>query len=428
MLLAATLMPEMAPGQDAETVLALEFNFSNPGARSMGFGGAFAALADDATAAFANPAGLVQLVEPEVSVEMRSWRYSTPFVESGRVSGEPTGIGLDTHSGLHVARSREELTGVSFLSFVYPRRRWSFAVYRHQLADFKFASETQGIFRGVPEEGPLARERYAELRSATRFEIVSHGLAAAWRVGERFSIGFGIGQFEVDLAAPAESYRPPNLIDVNPFLQESLQVVNVLSLDGRDWGVNAGFLWQVADRWQVGGFYRKGTEAEIAIESRTGPGDPPADRPRFAISSPSALPDIYGVGLSFGSRGGALTVGFEWDRVEYATIVDSIDQTVFQQLPVVDDGDEFHVGVEYNFLRSTPLLALRAGVWLDPDHRLRTSDDADPFIRAVRQPGEDEIHLAAGLGIVLGTIQIDLAVDFSDLVDTASLSAIYSFK
>ena len=55
--------------QAQEGPTALQFNFSNPGARSMGFGGAFAALADDATATFANPAGLVQLSRPEVSVE-----------------------------------------------------------------------------------------------------------------------------------------------------------------------------------------------------------------------------------------------------------------------------------------------------------------------------------------------------------------------
>ena len=67
-----------------------EFSFSNPGARSMGFGGAFAALADDATAAFANPAGLVQLVAPEVSIEGRYWSYSTPYVSGGLIWGTPT--------------------------------------------------------------------------------------------------------------------------------------------------------------------------------------------------------------------------------------------------------------------------------------------------------------------------------------------------
>lgn len=171
----------------------------------------------------------------------------------------------------------------------------------------------------------------------------------------------------------------------------------------------------------------EGAEGEIAIESRTAPGSPPAGQLRFAVSSPMALPDVYGLGPSFGSRGGALTVGFEWDRVKYATIVDSIDEMVFSLLPEVDDGDELHLGAEYAFLRSTPLLSLRAGVWLAPDHRLRARDDADPFIRALRQPGEDELHFTAGVGIVFRPIQLDLAVDLSDLVDTASLSAIYSF-
>jgi hypothetical protein len=42
-------------------------------------------------------------------------------------------------------------------------------------------------------------------------------------------------------------------------------------------------------------------------------------------------------------------------------------------------------------------------------------------------PGEDELHLAVGVGLAFKDFQVDLGVDFSDLVDTASLSVIYSF-
>ena len=38
------------------------------GARAMGMGGAFIAIADDATAASWNPAGLIQLEKPELSI------------------------------------------------------------------------------------------------------------------------------------------------------------------------------------------------------------------------------------------------------------------------------------------------------------------------------------------------------------------------
>ncbi|MGH2670399.1 MAG: UPF0164 family protein, partial [bacterium] len=77
----AILAAIATPAAGQEQPATFEFSFSNPGARSMGLGGAFAALADDATAAFANPAGLVQLLEPELSAEGRSSSRRTEFVQ-----------------------------------------------------------------------------------------------------------------------------------------------------------------------------------------------------------------------------------------------------------------------------------------------------------------------------------------------------------
>ncbi len=37
------------------------------------------------------------------------------------------------------------------------------------------------------------------------------------------------------------------------------------------------------------------------------------------------------------------------------------------------------------------------------------------------------MHYAAGFGVALERFQVDLGVDFSDLVDTFSISAIYNF-
>ena len=38
---------------------------------------------------------------------------------------------------------------------------------------------------------------------------------------------------------------------------------------------------------------------------------------------------------------------------------------------------------------------------------------------------DDQIHYTAGVGLAFETFQIDLAADVSDLVDTASISAVY---
>ena len=112
----------------------------------------------------------------------------------------------------------------------------------------------------------------------------------------------------------------------------------------------------------------------------------------------------------------------QWDHVNYSVIPASLgvdDQTI-------DDTDELHLGVEYVFLRTTPIFALRFGSWMEPDHQMRATVD-DPFTRGMLPRRDDDVHFAAGLGIAKERFQIDLAVDFADRSDTISLSAIYSF-
>src|ERR671924_2065136 len=80
-LLAA--IPLAAQNTDIEALAGLQFNFGNPGARSLGMGGAFIGLADDASAAEANPAGLTVLRKPEVSIEARDYQEQQIFTTSG---------------------------------------------------------------------------------------------------------------------------------------------------------------------------------------------------------------------------------------------------------------------------------------------------------------------------------------------------------
>ena len=412
-----------------ETVLALEFNFSNPGARSMGFGGAFAALADDATSAFANPAGLVQLVQPEVSIEGRYWGYTTPFTEGGRLSGEPTGIGIDTSAGLRFGESSENLSGLSFLSVVYPQNRWSVAVFGHRLANFRFTSQTNGFIREVPE-GPVpgGLERFPDQTAETDFEIVTYGVTGALRVLDNLSLGLGVNYFRGELISQSTLYGALTVLDPNPFRDEDILFSTLFSIDDGDWGLSGGVLWKASEQWSLGGFYRQGPRFEIFGAAFAGPrsGLPPGtvvvDR-----SSPIAMPNTYGLGVAFRSKAGNLTVGFEWDRVEYASIIDSIDPSAFEVTPTLDDGDEFHLGGEYAFLQLRPVLALRLGLWRDPDHRLRATEESSDLVKALRPPGGDQTHYAGGLGLAFGRFQLDLGLDLSEFVDTASLSAIFSF-
>jgi hypothetical protein len=94
-----TILPVISSSaQEPYAILAvpIPFDFLNPGARSLALGGAFTGLADEATAAFTNPAGLVQLSRPEVSLEGRYRGLIGSFLERGRFGGGTvTGVGID---------------------------------------------------------------------------------------------------------------------------------------------------------------------------------------------------------------------------------------------------------------------------------------------------------------------------------------------
>ena len=294
-------------GQVAPTTF--QFSFSNPGARSLGFGGAFVALADDATAAFANPAGLVQLSRPEVSLGARLWSYSTPFTEGGRISGRPTGMGLDSVAGLRTGISSETLAGVSFVSFVFPKDDWAFAVYRHQLANFESTSENQGFFgETVPGVGGV--ERFDDRRSTTKLEMVSFGFTAARRLGEKVSVGAGVSYVpadfdrQVDLFPPSESTLPDGMFGRNSYDARGREVSTFFRIDGSDVTFNAGFLWQIAKGRSFGGFYRRGPRLELEHEDVSGPAlveDFPEGTVLALDASPIAFPDVWGLGGAFRS-------------------------------------------------------------------------------------------------------------------------------
>jgi long-subunit fatty acid transport protein len=417
---------------DAQAITSLEFSFSNPGARSLGFGGAFVALADDATAAFANPAGLVQIAEPELSVEARSWSYSTPYTRGGRAAGEPTGWGIDTTAGPLRGESSAHLAGLSYVSFVYPSKRWSLALFQHQLANFEFGLETQGLFGpGGVVSGTVRGEIQ---RSQIDLEIVTHGVAVAFRPIDRLSFGLGLSFFDPFIRFNGWDYLPDtdtveSYFSEASFLPQRLvQSVNLETTD-TDLGLSAGLLWRMSDRWSLGGVYREAPEPVFTIGLEAGPAHPlfpPGFEFVKGFDTQWELPDVYALGLGFRSSDGRWTGALEWKRVEYSSIIESLLPQQRDADDFLDDTDELRLGGEYAFFAGTSVLAIRAGVWRDPNHYFGTRSN-EPFIRAILVPGEDELHWAAGFGAALRRVQIDFGVDLSQRIDTFSLSIIYSF-
>jgi len=412
---------------------AFEFSFSNPGARAMGFGGAFTAMADDATAAFANPAGLVQLIEPEISLELRSWNYSTPYTAGGRYEGAPSQIGIDTLAGLRTGESAATLHAPSFLSYVHPGPRWSFALYRHQLARFASNTATNGLFGGGSS---CCQKRALDVVERIDLDIVSYGVAAARRLTDRISFGVGVQYHRSALAISTRMFRPADdsiasFFAPNPFRTDrEVMALEYHLTDSTSFGITAGMMWK-GPRWRFGGVYRRGPRVTLSGVGTAGPANLSGLSAGSIIGRTDVeieFPDVFAIGSAFQTSDGSLTIGVEWDRVGYSSILESIGGAPEIEVGSLslEDADEIHLGCEYVFLRSDPLVAVRAGLWRDPNHRVRYFG-SNAFDAAILPSRKDNLHVAIGFGLAFERVQVDVGADFSDIVNTMSVSLIRTF-
>src|SRR3954468_2582334 len=92
----------------------VQFNFSPRGAGNLVLGGPFLALAFDASAAYTNPAGLTTIIQPEALIETRYWNYTHVFTDHGKFNSD-----AGTVAGLRDGEARNQITGLSFASYVY---------------------------------------------------------------------------------------------------------------------------------------------------------------------------------------------------------------------------------------------------------------------------------------------------------------------
>src|SRR4051794_809770 len=194
---------------NAEVYAGVEFDFSLPGARSLGLGGAFVGLGDDATAAWANPAGLTILNKKEVSFEARGWNFRNFITDRGMAFGPPSGIGFDSVSTLQDAEFKDTTASPAFVSFVYPANRWSVAAYRHQLSNFQARLQSSGPFLRTSDvrfdpQGEI--DRVDPFIGDMQLKIVDYGGAFAYRFGERFSVGANVGIHHLSVDARTRRY------------------------------------------------------------------------------------------------------------------------------------------------------------------------------------------------------------------------------
>jgi long-chain fatty acid transport protein len=429
-------LPAFAQNTDIEALAGLNFHFGNPGARALGMGGAFLGLADDASAAEANPAGLTILRKPEISIEGRNWLSIQRF----NVSGTFPDLESNTFN------SYSDRAPVTFASVVMPvGNRFSVAAYYHAPLDqeddiFNIFGQTdlRGNFFLDPinfylgPQGPVNLQQCINLGdqcleytvlpffTSVNVKLKTWGLAGAWQMG-RLSLGVAARyhQFE-EFAATLRT-------------DTDLNLQNVVSqqADDSDVTFSAGFKYALSDRFSIGGVYKQGAEFETELRYQdlgTGGNSVVIGAPPFSV------PDTYGVGISFRPIQ-ALTINVDAIQVQYSQLANRFE-TVLDLTPAeipgfeIDDVLEIHAGAEYFFSTRIPF-AVRGGWWREPAHRLEYRGDlrspAQVAARILYPEGQDQDHYTVGLGLAWPNFQIDAAYDTSDTFKVGSLSAVFRF-
>jgi long-chain fatty acid transport protein len=439
-LFAVCVIALTAEGAGAQSSLQipLQFDFLNPGARSLAVGSAFAGLADDATAAFTNPAGLTILSIPEVSFEVRGRRLESPFLSSGRLSGPVTNLGIDTVAGAVYGESVSEGTGVSYLSFVLPRGNWSIAGYRHEFVRLDQEFEATGAFLGLGV-------RDLAVRARRDVNITTYGAAAAFRVHPKVSLGGGLGAYLFDLDAEFGRFLPMDAagVNVDPFGRPTFTPQTEVGhaeqhSDTTSIGFNLGGLFTVYESSnpagagpnliQLGVVYRKG--ASFNFEGFEGSVEAPVQR-----NGTFRTPDAFAAGAAVRLTDSA-TAAVEVTWIGYESLADgyisaqagATDPANF----VIEDGIEFHAGFEY-LLNVPGFPALRAGLWRDPDHAVRYELPANPTLIderfAAYLPARGaSMHYTFGAGVSLSRrLEANFGADLSSRTRQISASAVIRF-
>lgn len=423
---AALIAGTVSPGAAQNSLqIPLQFDFVNPGAKSLALAGAFTGVADDATAAFANPAGLTLLGGPEASAEVRGFRIETPYLAGGRLSGTVSNIGIDTIQGPSFGESVGSHVGLGFLSGVYMSRsrRWVIAGYRREVAHVDQSYSSSGVFQQDPAEATARHDFSQDLQR--EISINAWGGSGAFKLTQAVSIGAGIAIYDFDIDTASERFLSQGFF--GPRISETAATLSTQV--GDDVAV-APIVGVTFDRGpvRIGAVYRQGPTFRY---DNFGDGVQDLNL-RFRV------PHTLAVGVSRRTSTGLLISG-EIAYINYSRLEDDFVTSQARGRAAdfqVHDGTELHGSIQYPWRRqSGPPIRLRAGAWYDPDHSVKfepVTVSTTPLDRTVDElmttalgKGQWAVHGTGGVGLTLNNrLEVNAGFDGSSRGFTASGSMI----
>ncbi len=425
------VLPTVSMAQDSPLDVGISLppslNFAtspNPvgsGARAAGKAFAFIAVADDATAASWNPAGLVQLQQPEVSV-----------VGSYFIRIEDQDI-TDSSSVLSIDGQSIDSFNLNYLSVVYPfeifKRNVVVSLNVQRLFDLNGKTDVTSGFTDI--------DGTQQVRSDQDGGIWTISPAVAVQITPKFSVGVA---FNIWPDILGNGWEQDVEVESAGFVASGGAAVPFVSTgrikeeyDFQGFNVTVGFLWTINRMFTVGGVFRSPFEAELTRKHASsldvtldpnGASNTVSTALNFTETLDMDMPLSYGLGVA-ARLSDNLTLSLDVSRVHWSDF--KLEDSTRDDVLLVengapsgkgravldgeaDDTTSVRLGAEYLWIKRNLLIPFRAGFFYDPE------------------PGDGGIDhfygFTLGSGITVKQFVFDLAYQFrtgtveSQAVDT----------
>lgn len=387
-------------------------NITGTGARALGMGGAFIAIADDATAASWNPSGLAQLTRPEMSVAYDWFSGGIALAHQIELSFASGGKSIDrddSHGDLEdrfpafVSATQPLLVnGHRVLVQAGYRRLASFM----DLAIAGTQNHSQYDADGTLLTSTTLARRVSDLWSGG---FDSYSLSFATAIGTRVRVGLSLNY--LDARVRKRSTDRTSAQDGGSVAGSSYGA----RYNFADLYTDVGFQWAVSEKLTVAGVYHSGflntfdyTESYLPTSG--------GQTTTTAGKSEVRWPDGFGVGLAW-RQTQRLTLALDYGSTRWsrATVrsYDSAQYGTRHNVPFPffsrqNDSDTLRLGAEYAFLlKGNVIVPVRAGYYREKQLAPFRSFSEGSEIEA--EDGPTLAGFSLGAGITYGRFQWDIA-------------------
>ena len=363
--------------------LAGGFRIPESGAKAMGLGNAFVGQADDPSAVQFNPAGLTQL-------------------EGYRIMYGATSITTANDYKNGEAESSAE-KGNYLVPFFY---------YTNHLEDLGDGNWWFGLSMtspfGLGTEWDVSTFEY--IATQTKLKMLKLNPVMAYKVSDRFSLGFGIDYYEV----LEGSFQNAMAMTVGDLGGGWFKFDQKLKGDGTGFGFNVGGLYEVSEKVQLGFAYRTGVEVDLEGHlTLTGVTTPVPVEVKADGKATLNIPATAAVGVHYGISD-AWKVNLDLDWTEWSAYDELPIKTDLGDSVVEKDYEDtitYRIGVDYMLNENW---SLRGGFLME--EMPVPEETYDP-----RLPDGDRTGYSVGFGYEKDRLTVDFAYMLV-LLDKTSIS------